>query len=424
MENKSQIDNIINNKETTEQKQENVKIHGNKLLNNLDQLESTTGSFDIKVFGVGGAGCNVIKHMVQNRSWAENVGLYALNTDVKSLQKMSSSKIQNLYCLGSKLLKGAGSGENPIIGKKAVEEDSENIKEALKGTDLLFLIAGLGKGTGSGSTPEIAKIAKELNIITVGIVNLPSITAEGNKIYQNALASLKELKKHCNSVTIISNDLIISNSKNSTISFIEAFNKSNQQITSIIGEIIDIVNCSTEMNIDFADVKNFFLNCHEFNATSLEFKGEYTKGYLKNAIDAAFKSSYSQVKLQNAIKVLANATINSQTPVTIAADIREIFKDISNNKDISVITGIEYSEQKNIHLSFLIASDKEVDYSSLYYEKQTDNENKYDDVFDINFENSKETQNDLENKKSDNKEKTKEYEELLTDFLKGNNNFN
>ena len=292
MENKSQIDNIINNKETTEQKQENVKIHGNKLLNNLDQLESTTGSFDIKVFGVGGAGCNVIKHMVQNRSWAENVGLYALNTDVKSLQKMSSSKIQNLYCLGSKLLKGAGSGENPIIGKKAVEEDSENIKEALKGTDLLFLIAGLGKGTGSGSTPEIAKIAKELNIITVGIVNLPSITAEGNKIYQNALASLKELKKHCNSVTIISNDLIISNSKNSTISFIEAFNKSNQQITSIHKK--ELGEFSRQIHLEITQYVESILK---------EYASEDIKSYYKKTLEMTYLKSIS---LNTLIFILAD----------------------------------------------------------------------------------------------------------------------
>lgn len=355
------LNKIINKVETNEQDSNKPKFEANfnvnplkdKFLNNLDGIDENVGNFNIKVFGIGGAGCNVIKYMKEARVWADNVQIYALNTDVTSLRKISN--LSNVYLLGKTLLRGAGSGGDPLIGKTSVEEDRDAIKQVLQGTDLLFLVAGLGKGTGSGATPEIAKIAKEMGILTVAVVNLPSITAEGNTIYTNALNNLKELKKQVNSITTISNDLIIKNS-GMDISFMRAFEKANEQVTTIIGEVADMINNATEMNIDFADLKNFFVKCPVFNANAFNLDQDYSLTNLKNKISKCIEASYTDIKLDNAQEVIVNLKINESTPPTIISDVRTIFKGLSSNNELSVVAGVDYTNLKNIRVSFLIST--------------------------------------------------------------------
>jgi cell division protein FtsZ len=282
------------------------------------------------------------------------VQIFALNTDIKTLRKMTD--ISNVYLLGKKMLRGAGSGGDPEIAKVAIQDDKEAIKSVLKDTDLLFIIAGLGKGTGSGASPEIAKIAKELGILTVAIVNFPSINSEGATIYKNALEHFNTLKNNVDSITYISNDRIIGSSKNA-ISFIDAFNQANNEVTYMISQIVDLITSASEMNVDYSDIKNFFKHNKNFFANSATIKEDYSRDNLKQHIRKSLFDSNSDfnVDLEN-VNVLANFTISPNTPATIVADTRNIFKELIDNQNLTMISGIDYNGKDGIKIMYMLSS--------------------------------------------------------------------
>jgi len=262
----------------------------------------------------------------------------------------------NVILLGKSSLRGMGSGGDPEIGKFAAQEDQQIIREILKNTDLLFIVAGLGKGTGSGASPEIAKIAKEMGILTVAIVNFPSIHAEGSLVYQNALENYNNLKNNCDSITAIANDKIIKNNQEN-ISFVKAFGQANLEITNIINEITQIIYVPTVMNVDFADLKSFFTNNACFMCNNLELNQEYSKESLQQTILNCLSSSYSEVNITDAKKVIINLKINESVPSSLVADIRNIFKEITGNTELTVVIGVDYTNQQTIKMSFLMSAD-------------------------------------------------------------------
>ncbi|MDR0825844.1 MAG: hypothetical protein LBM72_01090, partial [Mycoplasmataceae bacterium] len=263
-------------------------------------------------------------------------------------------------------LRGSGSGGKPEIGKMSVGECEAKIRGNLENTDILFIVAGLGKGTGSGASPEIAKIAKSMGILTVAIVNFPSIQAEGREIYENALESFEQLKKEVDSITRISNDKII-NSNVGQISFVEAFEKANNEVKSTISEIVDMIGNATEMNIDFADIKNFFLENKIFLSNSFMLYDEYDKENLKQSILLSVEQSYTDVTIQTQkTKVMMNLSLNSKTPNSVISDIRNIFKDISTNNSLSLVYGADYQSKDGIKAFFIVSAyiDKEQELES------------------------------------------------------------
>lgn len=254
------------------------------------------------------------------------------------------------------MLRGAGSGGDPEVAKASVQDDKETIKQVLKGTDLLFIIAGLGKGTGSGASPEIAKIAKELGVLTVAIVNFPSINSEGTTIYKNALEHFNTLKTNVDSITYISNDRIISHN-NANISFIDAFDKANNEVTHTISQITDLVVSASQMNIDYSDIKNFFKHNKSFFANSITIKEGYSKEILKQHLGKSLFESNSDLNVElSHINVLANFTISNKTPATIVADTRNIFKELTDKQDLTMMSGVDYSGNEGIKIMYLISS--------------------------------------------------------------------
>lgn len=348
------LNEIISNIKTNDNAKQKVSINPHSFLNNLDECDEQVGAFNIKIFGIGGAGCNVINNIYNYRQWPENVQIFALNTDVKTLRKMVN--ISNVYLLGKKMLRGAGSGGDPEVAKASVQDDKETIKQVLKGTDLLFIIAGLGKGTGSGASPEIAKIAKELGVLTVAIVNFPSINSEGTTIYKNALEHFNTLKTNVDSITYISNDRIISHN-NANISFIDAFDKANNEVTHTISQITDLVVSASQMNIDYSDIKNFFKHNKSFFANSITIKEGYSKEILKQHLGKSLFESNSDLNVElSHINVLANFTISNKTPATIVADTRNIFKELTDKQDLTMMSGVDYSGNEGIKIMYLISS--------------------------------------------------------------------
>ena len=167
-----------------------------------ERVNNLSGVAKIKVIGVGGAGNNAVNRLIE--SGLTGAEYIVVNTDNQTLLR---AKTSNRIQIGVKLTKGLGAGADPTIGKAAAEENKERIQEALKDTDLLFITAGMGGGTGTGAAPVIAKIAKDMKILTVAIVTLP-FSFEAKRRMDNAVAGVEELSKYVDSIITIPNDKI------------------------------------------------------------------------------------------------------------------------------------------------------------------------------------------------------------------------
>ena len=207
-----------------------------------------SGVAKIKVIGVGGAGNNAVDRLIE--SGLQSADYIVVNTDNQALARSKSSKrIQ----IGVKLTKGLGAGADPTVGKAAAEENKEEIREALKDTDLLFITAGMGGGTGTGAAPVIARIAKEMKILTVAVVTLP-FTFEAKRRMDNALAGIEELKKSVDSIITIPNDKIRQVVPKGT-SFSESLKVADEVLRQGIRGIAELIVKPSLINLDFADVK-------------------------------------------------------------------------------------------------------------------------------------------------------------------------
>ncbi len=202
----------------------------------------------IKVIGVGGGGCNAINTMIAGS--VEGVEFYAANTDAQAL---GLSTAINKLQLGAKLTKGLGAGANPEVGRAAAIEDSEIIREALAGADMLFITAGMGGGTGTGGAPVIAAIAREIGILTVGVVTKPFVF-EGNKRLSRADEGIRELKRYVDTLIVIPNQLLL-NVVDRNTPLVEAFKTADDVLRQAVQGISDLITVPGLVNVDFADVK-------------------------------------------------------------------------------------------------------------------------------------------------------------------------
>src|ERR1035437_915249 len=202
----------------------------------------------IKVLGVGGSGKNAINHMINSK--VKGVDFIAINTDAQDLHhSLASKKIH----IGKNLTKGLGTGMNPELGKRAAEETKEELQEMLKGADMVFVASGMGGGTGSGASPVIAKIAKELGILTIAVVTRPFMF-EGNQRNKIADIAIEELKKNVDAIIVVPNDRLMSMvSKDTTAK--AAFAICDDILRQAVEGISDLVTTPGTINIDFADIK-------------------------------------------------------------------------------------------------------------------------------------------------------------------------
>ena len=202
---------------------------------------------NIKVIGVGGGGNNVVNRMV--RSGAQGVDFIAVNTDKQALNASSANyKLQ----IGEKLTGGKGAGSNPEIGRKAAEESRNQISKALEETDMVFVTAGMGGGTGTGAAPVVAEIARELGVLTVGVVTKP-FGFEGRRRAQQAEAGIEELKDKVDSLVIIPNERL-KYATDQKITFANAFEIADDVLRQAVQSISDLIRDTGFINLDFADV--------------------------------------------------------------------------------------------------------------------------------------------------------------------------
>ncbi len=207
----------------------------------------------IKVVGVGGGGCNAVNTMI--RSGLSGVEYIVANTDAQALNiSLASIKIQ----LGGNVTKGLGAGANPEIGKKAALEDYEKISEVLKGADMVFITAGMGGGTGTGAAPVIAKLAKELGALTVGVVTKPFVF-EGKKRFKQAEEGIRNLEESVDSLITIPNQRLLYLA-GENLSLVDTFKKADEVLLNAVRGISDLINNTGHINADFADVSTVMAN--------------------------------------------------------------------------------------------------------------------------------------------------------------------
>ncbi len=207
----------------------------------------------IKVIGVGGGGNNAVNRMIEHG--VQGVEFIAVNTDAQAL---NLSKAEVKMQIGGKLTRGLGAGANPEVGKKAAEESKEQIEEALKGADMVFVTAGMGGGTGTGAAPVIAQIARDLGALTVGVVTRP-FTFEGRKRATQATGGISSMKESVDTLIVIPNDRLLEIVDKST-PMLEAFREADNVLRQGVQGISDLIAVPGLINLDFADVKTIMSN--------------------------------------------------------------------------------------------------------------------------------------------------------------------
>ncbi|MEP4888514.1 MAG: cell division protein FtsZ [Aliiglaciecola sp.] len=214
----------------------------------FELMDSHSEEAVIKVIGVGGGGGNAIEHMVSQS--IEGVEFIAVNTDAQVLRSSSANLTLQI---GSGVTKGLGAGANPNIGRQAAEEDRETIRQALEGADMVFITAGMGGGTGTGAAPEVAKVAKELGILTVAVVTKP-FPFEGKKRTEFADQGIEELSKYVDSLITIPNEKLLKVMGRGT-PLLKAFSEANDVLRGAVQGIAELITRPGLINVDFADVK-------------------------------------------------------------------------------------------------------------------------------------------------------------------------
>ena len=220
-------------------------------------MEDSQGAI-IRVIGVGGGGCNAVDRMIENA--VQGIEFIAVNTDVQALQR---SKAQIPIQIGEKVTRGLGAGANPEMGQKAAEESAEEIEQAIEGSDMLFVTAGMGGGTGTGAAPVVAQLARKLGILTVGVVTRP-FRFEGARRSQNAERGIRELEQYVDSLVIVPNDKLLDiASEDTTVN--EAFGLADRVLRFGVTGISDLIAVPGLINLDLADVRRVMTNagiCH------------------------------------------------------------------------------------------------------------------------------------------------------------------
>lgn len=252
----------------------------------------------IKVIGVGGGGCNAVNRMID--AGLKGVSYIAINTDKQALVRCKAeTKLQ----IGEKLTKGLGAGGNPEIGQKSAEENLEDLSKFITGADMVFITAGMGGGTGTGAAPIVAKVAKDMGILTVGVVTKP-FTFEGKKRGEHGELGIKFLKKFVDSLVIVPNDKLLETVEQKT-SLLEAFEMADEVLKDGIQGISELIINDALINLDFADVTTVMKDRGVAHMGVGCGKGE---DRVQQAVKDAIESPMLETSIDGAKAVLINVT--------------------------------------------------------------------------------------------------------------------
>jgi cell division protein FtsZ len=264
----------------------------------LDTTYSPLGA-KIKIIGVGGCGGNAVNNMVE--LGIAGVEFIACNTDSQALSK---SRATHRLQIGGTTTKGLGAGFNPEVGKHAAEESREEISELIRGADMLFITAGMGKGTGTGAAPVVANIARKLGILTIAIVTKP-FEYEGARTMETAMRGIDELRKEVDTLIVVQNEKIISIA-NADLSVKQAYSIANDVLYRAAKGISEIVTKHGFVNVDFADVRNIMADSGDALMGSATASGENRA--LRAAQEAISSPLLDGVSIKGSSGVLINIT--------------------------------------------------------------------------------------------------------------------
>ena len=329
---------------------------------------------NIKVIGVGGGGGNTIHSMV--KEGIKGVEFIVANTDE---QVLNTSIAHTIIPLGT-TAKGLGAGANPEIGRKAALESEEVIKQTIKGADMVIVSAGMGGGTGTGAAPIIAKIAKEMGALTVGIVTTP-FSFEGTQRNKNAQDGLEELKNCVDSLVVVSNDKLLE--QYGGISLKDSFMYADKTLKQVVRTITDLIAIPALINLDFADVKSVMKD----KGMALIGIGRSTGE--DRAIKAATHAISSPI-LETSIKGATHAIINISGGDITLDEASKAVKTIETAaaSDLNIIFGVSIIESlgKDIQVS-VIATGLVEDYEEMTEDELKEEAAKVVEIVDIEFEN-------------------------------------
>lgn len=298
----------------------------------------------IKVIGVGGGGNNAVNRMIEHG--VRGVEFLALNTDRQSLY---SSRAEIKLQLGEKITKGLGAGANPEIGSMAAEENRNEIAEALKGSDMIFITAGMGGGTGTGAAPIVAEIAKEMGILTVGVVTKP-FTFEGRKRLSQAEHGIESLKGRVDTLVTIPNDRLLEIADKKT-TMADAFVMADEVLKQGIQGISDLISIPNLINLDFADVQTIMFDKGIAHMGIGQASGD---NRATEAAKQAIKSPLLETSIEGAKSVLLNITGGSDLgifEVNEAADL--IRQAVDEGANIIFGAGIDESLGESIKITVI-----------------------------------------------------------------------
>ncbi|OWZ84136.1 cell division protein FtsZ [Natranaerobius trueperi] len=293
------------------------------------EFDMETDQFaQIKVIGVGGGGNNAVNRMIS--SGLGGVEFVAVNTDSQALNISEANlKLQ----LGQNLTKGLGAGANPEVGKKAAEESRDEIEQALKGADMVFVTAGMGGGTGTGAAPVIANIARELGALTVGVCTKP-FTFEGRKRKKQAETGIEEIKQSVDTLIVIPNDRLLQVVEKKT-TMVEAFGVADEVLLQGVQGISDLITVPGLINLDFADVKTIMTD------TGTALMGIGSSDDDNRAVEAAKSATLSpllETSIEGAKGILLNITGGSNLGLVEVNEAADIVAEAAS-EDANIIFG-------------------------------------------------------------------------------------
>ena len=288
----------------------------------------------ILVIGVGGAGNNAVNSMIDEN--VEGVELIAINTDKQALSlSRATTKIQ----IGEKLTKGLGAGAKPEIGASAVEENREEIVDIIKDANMVFVTCGMGGGTGTGAAPVVAKLAKEMGILTVGVVTKP-FRFEAKARMVNALNGIERIKENVDTLIVIPNDKLLEIVDRRT-TMPEALKKADEVLQQAVQGITDLINVPAVINLDFADVQTVMKDKGIAHIGIGEGKGD---DKAMEAVKMAVESPLLETTISGATHVIIN--ISGDITLADASDAASYVQELAGD-DVNIIFGAMYDESKS-----------------------------------------------------------------------------
>lgn len=310
-------------------------------MNDIMDLDKT---LKIKVIGVGGAGNNAISRMIEDN--VRGVSFYMINTETGTLKR---SRTSNILQIGVQTTRGLGAGANEIVGERAAIENKEQIKDIVRGADMVFIVAGMGGGTGTGAAPVVAEIAKEMGILTIGVVTKPFMF-EGKARKLRADYGTQKLKENVDDLIVILNDKLLKTT-DTKITLNSAFSLADEVLEQAISGITDLLTTIGEVNIDFADI-----------STTVRYRGKAYMGVgkasgekkVEEAVRQAIANPLTESKINGAKGVIFNVKGDeSLSLLEINSAIAIINDQISEDANVIFGTVIDNNMKDNVSVTII-----------------------------------------------------------------------